>query len=123
MWSPIPLHSKYSILGYIFSYYAIACSWSLTCVNYFIVGFDLPLDGYCEWTSLRRHAIGRLIMLDLSSWNVFLVCVIIFVGLCNIAFIVLRYRLKLPGASKMAGDQLKWIRKSENNQYICNLRH
>lgn len=49
---------------------------------------------------------------DLSSWNVFLVCVIIFVGLCNIAFIVLRYRLKLPGASKMAGDQLKWIRES-----------
>lgn len=53
MWSPIPMHSKYSILGYIFSYYAIACSWSLTCVNYFIVGFNLPLDGYCKFTILQ----------------------------------------------------------------------
>jgi hypothetical protein len=34
----------------------------------------------------------------------------LFIGLCNIAFITLRYRLKLPGASKMAADQLKWIR-------------
>jgi hypothetical protein len=40
-----------------------------------------------------------------------LVCILLFIGLCNIAFITLRYRLKLPGASKMAADQLKWIRK------------
>lgn len=53
-----------------------------------------------------------LISPDLPSWDVFLVCVIIFVGMCNVAFITLRYRLKLPGASKMAGDQLKWIRQS-----------
>ena len=54
---------------------------------------------------------GPRLTTDLPSWNVFLVCVIIFVGLCNVAFITLRYRLKLPGASKMAGDQLKWIRE------------
>jgi hypothetical protein len=47
-WSPIPLHSKFSIMGYIFSYYAIACSWSLTVVNFFIAGFNLPLDLYCK---------------------------------------------------------------------------
>lgn len=47
----------------------------------------------------------------LPSWEVFLICVILFVGLCNLAFIVLRYRLKLPGSSQMAFDQIKWIRK------------
>jgi len=57
-------------------------------------------------------AVESGLMPDLPSWNVFLVCVIIFIGLCNVAFITLRYRLKLPGASKMAADQLKWIRES-----------
>ena len=47
---------------------------------------------------------------DLSSWQVTLVCIILFVGICNVAFIVLRYRLKLPDCSRLAFDQLKWIR-------------
>lgn len=47
-WSSIPLHSKYSISGYIFSYYAIAIGWILTVANYVLVGFDIPLDDYCE---------------------------------------------------------------------------
>jgi hypothetical protein len=41
------------------------------------------------------------------------VCIIVFVGLCNVSFAVLRYRLKIPGAGKMAFDQLKWIRESK----------
>lgn len=53
MWSPIPIHSKYSILGYIFSYYAIAISWTLTCANYFLEGFNIPLDAYCECHSTQ----------------------------------------------------------------------
>jgi hypothetical protein len=51
-------------MGYIFSYYAIACSWSLTVVNFFIVGFNLPLDDYCKsrWpgvTDGRSSIMGR----------------------------------------------------------------
>jgi hypothetical protein len=48
----------------------------------------------------------------LPSWNVTIVCLILFVGISNLAYIILRYRLKLPGASQMAFDQIKWIRES-----------
>ncbi|WVQ83999.1 hypothetical protein IAT38_006144 [Cryptococcus sp. DSM 104549] len=92
IWSSIPIHSKFTICGYIFSYYAIACAWFLSVFNYFIMGFDIPVDGYY-----------------LPSWQVNLVCIILFVGLCNIAFITLRYRLKIPDCSKLAWDQIKWI--------------
>jgi len=34
----IPLHSKFSICGYIFSYTAIGIAWLLTTANYFMVG-------------------------------------------------------------------------------------
>jgi hypothetical protein len=47
----------------------------------------------------------------LPSWNVTLVCIVLFVGICNVAYITLRYRLKIPGAGRMAFDQIKWIRK------------
>jgi hypothetical protein len=40
IWSSIPLHSKFTICGYIFSYYAIACSWILTVANFFLIGLD-----------------------------------------------------------------------------------
>ncbi|TYJ52434.1 hypothetical protein B9479_006975, partial [Cryptococcus floricola] len=92
VWSNIAVHSKFTICGYIFSYYAIACAWFLSVANYFIAGFDLPVDGYY-----------------LPSWEVNLVCIILFVGLCNVAFIVLRYRLKIPDCSKLAFDQIKWV--------------
>lgn len=54
----------------------------------------VPLDGYY-----------------LTSWDITLVCIILFIGLCNIALITLRYRLKVPDSGKMAVDHLKWIRK------------
>jgi hypothetical protein len=40
VWSAIPLHSKFTISGYIFSYYAIGCAWFLTVMNYFIEGWN-----------------------------------------------------------------------------------
>ena len=36
----IPIYSKFSITAYVFSYYAIACAWALTIVNYFLIGMD-----------------------------------------------------------------------------------
>ena len=41
-----------------------------------------------------------------------LVCIVLFVGICNVAFITLRYRLKLPDCSRDAVNQIKWIRAS-----------
>ena len=48
----------------------------------------------------------------LSSWDITLVCIILFIGLSNVAFITLRYRLKLPDAGHMSWEQIKWIRTS-----------
>lgn len=47
----------------------------------------------------------------LPSWEVNLVCIMLFVGLYNIAFIILRYHLKIPDCTRLAFDQIKWIRK------------
>ena len=47
----------------------------------------------------------------LPSWNVTIVCIILFGGICNVAAITLRYRLKLPECGRMAVDQLKWLRE------------
>lgn len=92
LWSNIPLHCKFTISSYIFSYYAIGCSWFLTILNYFLKGWAVPVDGYY-----------------LGSWQITFACICLFIGLCNVSFITLRYRLKQPDAAKVAFDQLKWI--------------
>ena len=47
LWSPIPPHAKWSILAYMFSYYALSLAWSLSLVNFVLIGSfgrPLPLD-------------------------------------------------------------------------------
>jgi hypothetical protein len=51
IWSSIPLHSKFSICAYIFSYYAIAISWILTVANFFLVGLGRKLS-----SSMNHHS-------------------------------------------------------------------
>jgi hypothetical protein len=46
LWSNIPIHSKFTVCSYIFSYTAIACAWFLTCANVFIVGWNREPAGY-----------------------------------------------------------------------------
>lgn len=38
LWSPIPAHAKWSIMAYTFSYYALALSWSLSLLNFALIG-------------------------------------------------------------------------------------
>lgn len=35
----MPLASKITIMAYIGTYYALGCSWILTMLNYFLIGF------------------------------------------------------------------------------------
>lgn len=80
----------------------------------------VPVDGYCEsrllrarcdiWNTIADESV--CLPSDLPSWEVTLVCIILFVGICNVAFITLRYRLKIPNCGQLAIDQIKWIRKS-----------
>lgn len=75
--SEIPLGSKFTIIAYIGTYYAIASSWIVTLANYFIVGFfNGNVDHYY-----------------LGSFETYFALVIVFSGVGNIALAVLRYRI------------------------------
>ncbi|WRT65029.1 uncharacterized protein IL334_001971 [Kwoniella shivajii] len=89
----IPLHSKISVLAYISSYYAIACSLLLSLVNWVLIGlFDDVLD-----------------LFYLSSWQVFLTCIVIFCGLSNVSSALFQYRLNANSLGNALIQNFKWI--------------
>ncbi|WVW78745.1 hypothetical protein I302_100705 [Kwoniella bestiolae CBS 10118] len=89
----IPLHSKISVLAYISSYYAIACSLLLSLVNWVLIGlFDDVLD-----------------LFYLESWQVFLTCIVIFCGLSNISSALFQYRLNTNSLGNALVQNFKWI--------------
>jgi hypothetical protein len=93
IFSNIQLSSKISICGYIFSYYAIASAVPLGCLNYFLVG----------WLN------GDLDKYYVESWNIFIVLIIVFNGLSNVCFAIMRFRL---GEASLLGaffENLKWM--------------
>lgn len=74
--SDMPLASKFSILGYVGSYYAIGSGWIIVLVNYFLVGWA---ERYVDnWY--------------LQSFDVFIGLLFIFGFVCNVALALLRYR-------------------------------
>jgi hypothetical protein len=93
LFSSIQLSSKISICGYIFSYYAIGSAVPLGCLNYFLVG----------WLN------GDLDKYYVESWQIFIVLLIVFNGLSNVCFAVMRYRI---GEASLLGaffENLKWM--------------
>ncbi|WWD22045.1 hypothetical protein CI109_106533 [Kwoniella shandongensis] len=89
----IPLHSKISVLAYISSYYAIACALVLSCLNWVLIGlFDDVLD-----------------LFYLSSWQVFLTCIVIFCGLSNVSSALFQYRLNANSIGNALINNFKWI--------------
>ncbi|KAJ9112322.1 hypothetical protein QFC19_000742 [Naganishia cerealis] len=93
VWSEIPIHSKISTLAYISSYYAIACAFPLSTVNWVLIGlFRDSLDSFY-----------------LESWNVFLTCVVIFCGLSNISSAIFQYRLKQNTLGAALIGNFKWL--------------
>ncbi|GFZ47911.1 hypothetical protein JCM24511_05658 [Saitozyma sp. JCM 24511] len=85
-------HAKCGIMGYIFSYYAISLACTGSIINYAFVGIWAMSDSFYS-----------------TSWNVLFVCLLLFMGLHNVVFCLLRYRLKLPMAGSLAVQQFKWI--------------
>jgi hypothetical protein len=91
--SNIQLSSKISICGYIFSYYAIASAVPLGAMNYFLVG----------WLN------GELDKYYVESWNIFIVLIIVFNGMSNVCFAIMRFRI---GEASLLGaffENLKWM--------------
>ncbi|XP_014557272.1 hypothetical protein COCVIDRAFT_26122 [Bipolaris victoriae FI3] len=91
--SNMPLASKITIMAYIGTYYALGCSWILTMLNYFLIGF---FNGFLDHYYI-------------NSFRVYFAIVLIFTVLGNISLAVLRYRI---GEGSILGGfltNLKWI--------------
>ncbi|KAI4212163.1 MAG: hypothetical protein LQ351_005032 [Letrouitia transgressa] len=93
MLSSMPLPSKFTIMAYVGTYYAIASAWILTLLNYFMVGwFNGHLDHYY-----------------VDSFKIYFAIVVVFNCLGNIGLSVLRYRLDEEGILHALWTTFKWV--------------
>ena len=93
MMSSMPLPSKFTIMAYVGTYYAIASAWILTMLNYFAVGwFNGHLDHYY-----------------VDSFKIYFAIVVVFNCLGNFALSILRYRLDEQGILKALLETFKWV--------------
>ncbi|MCJ1395005.1 hypothetical protein MMC18_007886 [Xylographa bjoerkii] len=91
--SNMPLASKFTIMAYIGTYFAIGTAWILTLVNYFLIGwFNGWLDHYY-----------------LDSWKIFVAIVVVFTGVGNFALAVLRYRAEEKSLFGELWGNYKWV--------------
>ncbi|KAJ7650952.1 glycosyl transferase family group 2-domain-containing protein [Roridomyces roridus] len=73
---PAPMFYKISMLAYMFSYYGIAASVTIGVLNYVLLGFEFPVDGYY-----------------LPSFEIWLACTVVFFGTGTVGYTLLEYRL------------------------------
>jgi len=91
--SSMPLGSKFTIMAYIGTYYAIGSAYWLTLLNYFLCGwFNGELDHYY-----------------LDSFAIFFSIIIVFNGLGNLALGLLRYRAGDKALLPALWECFKWI--------------
>jgi hypothetical protein len=76
LWSDAPVHYKLSMMSYMFSYYGIAASATLSIFNYFLLGMALEVDGYY-----------------MHSFEILLAVIVVFPAAGNAAFSVFEYRI------------------------------
>ena len=92
MWSGAPLHYKFSMMAYMFSYYGIACSITIGIINYILLGFQLPVDGFY-----------------MHSFEIWLATTVVFIGSGNVGFTLLQYRLGAEPLVKSFLINVMWI--------------
>lgn len=92
IWSNAPVHYKISMMAYMFSYYGIAASFTLSLLNYFLLGWQLPIDG-----------------MYLQSFEIWVSIVFVFPLCGNIAHTLLEYRLGHKGLLAAFWENLMWI--------------
>ncbi|TFK47355.1 hypothetical protein OE88DRAFT_1636588 [Heliocybe sulcata] len=92
MWSNAPLHYKLSMMAYMFSYYGIAAGATIAVVNYVLLGFQFPVDGFY-----------------MHSFEIWLATTIVFFGSGNVGFTFLEYRLGQKGLIMGLIENLKWV--------------
>ncbi|OBZ73353.1 hypothetical protein A0H81_07233 [Grifola frondosa] len=92
MWSDAPVHYKISMMSYMFSYYGLAASALLSTLNYFLLGWNISVDGFYE-----------------HSFEIWLACTVVFPGAGNLGFTLLEYRLGLRNLLDALIENLTWV--------------
>ncbi|KAH9927699.1 glycosyl transferase family group 2-domain-containing protein [Fomitopsis serialis] len=92
IWSAAPVHYKVSMLSYMFSYYGLAAAAILSTLNYFLLGWNLPVDGFY-----------------LHSFEIWLACTVVFPGAGNVGFTLLEYRLGQRSLFDSLIENLTWV--------------
>ncbi|KAI9068985.1 hypothetical protein FKP32DRAFT_1560577 [Trametes sanguinea] len=92
LWSNAPLHYKFSMLAYMFSYYGIAASITVSVVNYVLLGFEFPVDGYY-----------------IHSFEIWLATTVVFIGSGNVGYTLLEYRLGEKSLFASLFQNILWI--------------
>ncbi|KXN84889.1 hypothetical protein AN958_11987 [Leucoagaricus sp. SymC.cos] len=94
IWSKAPLHYKISMLSYMFSYYGIAASFTISLINYVLLGFQFPVDGWF-----------------MHSFEIWLATCVVSWGTGTVGYTLLEYRL---GLKKLV--HLYWITVQQKPQ-------
>lgn len=92
VWSGAPVHYKISMMAYMFSYYGIAASFTLALLNYLLLGWQLPTDGYY-----------------LRSFEIWIGISFVFPICGNIAYSILEYRLGHNSLISSFLENVMWI--------------
>ncbi|KAI0087250.1 glycosyl transferase family group 2-domain-containing protein [Irpex rosettiformis] len=92
LWSSAPMHYKISMMAYMFSYYGIAGSITIGVINYILLGFEFPVDGYY-----------------LHSFEIWLATTVVFYGSGNVGFTLLEYRLGKRGIFWALLENIAWV--------------
>ena len=92
MWSNAPVHYKFSMMAYMFSYYGLAAAAMLSVLNYCILGLSFEVDGYY-----------------LKSFEIWLACMVVFPGAGNVAFTLLEYRIGHRHLLSAVIENITWI--------------
>ncbi|KAI0728334.1 glycosyl transferase family group 2-domain-containing protein [Fomitopsis betulina] len=92
VWSAAPVHYKISMLAYMFSYYGLAGAAILSTLNYLLLGWGLPVDGFY-----------------LHSFEIWLACTVVFPGAGNVGFTLLEYRLGQRSILDSLVENLTWV--------------
>ncbi|KAF7297159.1 Glyco-trans-2-like domain-containing protein [Mycena indigotica] len=87
-----PMHYKISMMAYMFSYYGIAASVTIGLINYVLLGFQFPVDGFYR-----------------GSFEIWLACTIVFFGTGTVGYTLLEYRLGHKDLIFGFILNLKWI--------------
>ncbi|KAH7031440.1 glycosyl transferase family group 2-domain-containing protein [Microdochium trichocladiopsis] len=92
IFSNLKTTSKFTIIGYMGTYFAIACSLPLSLANYFIVG----------WLTPDLDAIYT------DSWKIMVGCIVVFQGISPVCFAIYRHRVGDMPFWKALYENLKW---------------